>query len=368
MAFRQRNHFVVKIVLNNRCNSIVIMEIMEQDKNGKVQLEISWSSLWRVIFVFLAVVFIYFAKDIVLAVLLSIIISSALDPLVSWLEKHKIPRILGTVLIFAFLILLVAILLYIIIPVALTELNIFIESLSKIDAPILGLERIAEITGSFTESIGKLAGILFSGGASLLDTLSKFLGGIALAISVFVLSIYLSVDRDGVEKLLRALLPPSYEEQILSIYFRTRYKIGKWLEGQIFLSLSIGLLVFIGLSLLGVKYSLVLAILAAVLELIPYAGPIMSGAIAVLVALSQSQATAIYVLIFFLVVQKLEGTFLTPTFMRLTTSLNPAVILIAILIGGQLAGLIGLILAVPGAVLVQEVINHWSEIKMKRKV
>ena len=65
---------------------------------------------------------------------------------------------------------------------------------------------------------------------------------------------------------------------------------------------------------------------------------------------------------------KLEGTFLIPTFMRLTTSLNPAVVLIAILLGGQLAGVIGFILAVPGAVLVQEVINHWSETKMKRKM
>ena len=111
-------------------------------------------------------------------------------------------------------------------------------------------------------------------------------------------------------------LPPSYEDQFLSIYFRTRYKIGKWLEGQILLSLSMGIVVFIGLSLLGVKYSLVLAILAAVLELVPFVGPIISGAIAVLFALSQSQAIAIYVLIFFVVVQKLETTFLTPTFMR----------------------------------------------------
>ena len=85
-------------------------------------------------------------------------------------------------------------------------------------------------------------------------------------------------------------------------------------------------------------------------------------------ALSQSQITAVYVLIFFVIVEKLEGSFLTPTFMRLTTSLNPAVILIAILAGGELAGIIGLVLAVPAAVLVQEVINHWSEAKIKRQV
>jgi len=341
---------------------------MELDKNGKIQLEVSWSSLWRVVLVALIIYLLYLSKDIVLAVLISIVISSALDPIVSWFEKKKIPRVLSTLLIFIFLVLLVAILLYIIVPVALTEMNVFIDVLSKADIPVLGLERVAEISSAFTESIGRLASVLFSGGASLFDTLSKFLGGIALAISAFVLSFYLSVDRDGVEKLLRAVLPPSYEDQILSIYFRTRHKIGKWLEGQIFLSLSMGVLVFIGLSLIGVEYALVLALLAAVLELVPYVGPIMSGAIAVLVAFSQSEAMAIYALIFFVVMQKVEGYLLTPTFMRLTTSLNPAVILIAIMAGGQMAGLIGLILAVPGAVLVQEVINHWSEAKMKRRL
>ena len=317
---------------------------------------------------FLISYFVYLSKNIVLAVLLSIVVSSALDPVISWLEKRKIPRVLSALGIFILLILLIAVLLYIIIPVALTEINVFIESLSAADFPVLGLQKLAEISSAFTESIGRLASVLFSGGTSLFDTLSKFLGGISLFVLSFVLSFYLAVDRDGVEKLLRAILPPSYEDQILSIYFRTRYKIGKWLEGQILLSLSVGLGVFIGLSILGIKYSLVLAILAAVLELVPYVGPIVSGAIAVLIAFSQSQALAIYVLIFFVVIQKLEGTFLTPTFMRLTTSLNPAVILIAILLGGELAGIVGFILAVPGAVLVQEVINHWSETKMKNRL
>jgi len=341
---------------------------MDLEKNGKIQLEISWASLWRVVFVFIIIYFFYLAKNITLAVLLSIVISSALDPVITFLEKHRIPRVLSALSIFIFLILLLAILLYIVLPVALTEINIFIDNLAKSDFPVLGLEKLAEISNSFSESIGRLASILFSGGTSLFDTLAKFLGGISLFIMTFVLSFYLAVDRDGVEKLLRAVLPPGFEDQILSIYFRTRYKIGKWLEGQILLSLSVGISVFIGLSLLGVKYSLVLAILAAVLELIPYVGPIVSGAVAVLIALSQSQAMAIYVLIFFVIIQKLEGTFLTPTFMRLTTSLNPAVILIAILLGGQLAGVVGFILAVPGAVLVQEVINHWSESKMKNRL
>ncbi len=341
---------------------------MNLENNGKIQLEISWSSIWRVVFIVLIAYMVYLAKDIALAVLLAIVISSAFDPIISWFEKKKIPRVLSTLAIFIFLILLIAVLLYIVLPVALTEINVFIESMVGADIPILGLEKLAEISSAFSESIGRLASVLFSGGTSLFDTLSKFLGGISLFIMTFVLSFYLAVDRDGVEKLLRAVLPPSFEDQILSIYFRTRYKIGKWLEGQILLSLSIGITVFIGLSLLGVKYSLVLAILASVLELVPFVGPIISGAIAVLFALSQSQAIAIYVLIFFVVVQKLEGAILTPTFMRLTTSLNPAVILIAILLGGKLAGVVGFILAVPGAVLVQEVINHWSETKMKNRM
>lgn len=333
----------------------------------KRHLEISWSSLWKIVLMLALVTFFYFTRNIIVSVILSIVISSAFDPVVSFLERKKIPRILGTLLVFLFLFGSISFLLYIIVPLVLSELNVLIDHLTEIQSSIFGLSEVSQVIKNINSDISQLANILFSGNTSVSDVISSFFGGIALAFSVFVLSFYLTVDRDGVEKFLMAILPPEYEDKVLDIYFRTRAKIGKWLLGQVFLSMSVGLSVSVGLWFLGIKYSLVLGIFAGLVEIAPFVGPIFSGAMAVIIAFSQSFNLALYTLILFVVIQQIENQLLVPIFMKLTTSLHPAVILIALLIGGQLFGVVGLILAVPTAVLAQEVINNWSASKIKRK-
>ena len=330
-------------------------------------LELSWASIWRVAAVLLLFGLLYLAQDVVVATLLAIVISSAFDPIVSFLEEKKIPRVLGTLAIYILLITGFALVFYTIVPLALSDLNVLIENLAKINIPFLGLDQFSDVVQNLNESIGRLANLLISGSASVFDAFSRFVGGVTLALAVFILSFYLTVDRDGVENFLKAILPPNSEDRVLDIYFRTRRKIGRWLQGQIFLSLSVGFSVFVALWLMGIKYSLILGILAGLLEIVPFVGPIFSGAVAFLIALSQSTTSAIYVLILFIVIQQLESYLLTPTFMRLATGLNPPLILISLLVGSRLLGFVGLVLAVPAAVLAQEVINYWSNSKQKRK-
>src|SRR3989338_1092056 len=337
------------------------------DKN----FEITWVSLWRIVGMLMLASILYAALDIWIAVLLSIVISSALDPFVSWLERKNIPRIIGSLGIFIFVILTVALILYTIVPLALSELHILLKNVNKgfseFGDPALSLEATRIIT-EVNDSLGRFTNLLISGSASFVDALSKFFGGLVLTLSVFVLSFYLTIDRDGVEKLLRELSPANYEEKILEVYFRVRKKIGQWLHGQILLSLSVGLSVFLGLCLMGVKYSLVLGILAGILEIVPFVGPIVSGGLAFFIALSQSPSAGGYVFFLFLIIQQLEGNLLMPVFMRLTVSLHPALILISLLVGGRLLGFVGLIIAVPLAVTIQEIVDHWSTEKSKRKV
>ncbi len=330
-------------------------------------IEISWSSLWRIAAMLLLFTLLYVVKEVLVAVLLAIVVSSALDSIVSFLEERKIPRVLGVLSIYILVVVGFALLVYTIVPLALSQLNTLITNLTALNLPYLGLDQISQVVKALNESIGRLANLLISGSTSLIEAISHFLGGLALAVTVFVLSFYLTVDRDGVENFLKAILPPSYEDQVLDIYFRTRRKIGRWLQGQIFLSLSVGVSVFVALWLLDVKYSLIVGIFAGLLEIVPFVGPILSGAVAFLIALSQSFYAGIYVLLLFLAIQQLETHVLVPAFMKLTTGLNPPMILIALLVGGQLLGFVGLIIAVPAAVLVQEIINRWSDTKLKRK-
>lgn len=330
-------------------------------------LEVSWTTLWRIVGMLVLVSILYIALDIWIAVLLSIVLSSALDASVTWLEKRRVPRVIGTLGIFIFVILAFALILYTVVPIALTELSVLLRSIGDIENPAFSVPEAEKFINLVNESISQLTNVLLSGGISFIDIVSNFIGGLALAISVFVLSFYLTVDRGGVEKFIREVMPPGYEDKILEIYFRTRYKIGQWLYGQIFLSLSVGFASFIGLWFIDVKYSLILGIMAGLFEIVPFVGPILAGALAFLIAISDSFSAGIYVFLLFLLIQQIESVLLTPVFMRLATNLHPAVVLISLLVGAKLLGFVGIIIAVPAAVMLQELVESWSNEKIKRK-
>lgn len=330
-------------------------------------LEISWTSLWRVIAVVALVIFVYLTSDVIIGLILAIVISTAVDPPVSWLEKKGLPRIIGTLGVFLLVITILSAIVYAVVPLALSEVTSFLVNIKDISNPVVDYFKTAEFFENLNKSLSRLTDTLISGNISLLQLAGHFLGSVFLSISVLVLSFYLTVGRDGVEKFLAVTSPTAYEDYVLDLYGRTRRKIGHWLKGQMVLSLVVGIIVFIGLWLLGIRYSIILGIMAGIFELIPFVGPIFSGAMAILLASSESIAVAFYVFILFIVVQQIENHVLVPAVMRFTTALDPVVVLISILLGGKLLGLVGLILAVPAAVLVQEVINDWTQSKVKKR-
>jgi predicted PurR-regulated permease PerM len=330
-------------------------------------LSISWEVVWKLLFVVVVGWILFSARDVIVALLLSIVISAAFNPAVTFLERKRIPRILGALLIYLIAIVAIGFILYSFVPLAITELTNFLEQSGEFLGPTLGTLNTADFIAALNFNLEKLNDLLFSGSISLADLTSRFLGGVIFAITIFVLSFYLTVGRDGVEKFLTAILPSAYEEKAISIYGRVSRKIGRWLTGQIFLSFVVGLTTYLGLWLLGVRYSLFIGILAALAELVPYAGPIFTGSIAVLAALSDSLSKGVYTFLLFLVVQQLENHLLTPTITRYTTSLNPVVVLASLLIGAQVFGPIGLVLAVPIAVFFQELLEDWAEAKQSRR-
>ena len=331
-------------------------------------MEITWASLWRILGMLILVGIFYYALDIWLAVLLALVISSALDPIVSWLEEKRVPRLIGGIGVFFIFILILALILYTVVPIALGELNILIKSIGKVGIPALGLNEVAKLINIINQGLSNVVDILSSGSISFLNLISRFMGGIMLVGSVFVLSFYLTIDRDGVEKFLRAVLPAGYEEEVLDVYFRTRKKIGRWFFGQALVSLSIGFVAFIGLLLIGVKYSLVLGIITGLAEIVPFVGPIVSGSLAFLIAAPESFTLGMYVFLLYVFIHYLESWVLAPYFIKMTTSLHPAAILVSLLLGARLFGFIGIILAVPLTVMVYELIDRWSTEKIKRRV
>lgn len=311
----------------------------------------------------------FYAREVLVVLFLSIIISAAFDGPVSFLARKRIPRILGTLFIFLVVLGALALVLYTVIPISFVEFRDLLDKLSKIKLPVFGPLKFntSYLIQKLDNNLRNLTDALFSGEVSIFAVIAKIFGNIITVITTIVLSFYLTVSRSGVEKFLKAILPLTYEEYIVDIYLRVRKNLGLWLQGQLVLMLVVGLAVWFGLWILGVKYSLVLGILAGLLEIVPVAGPIFSGIVGFLIASSQSWTLGFYAVILFLAIQQLENHLFLPLVMRKTVGISPVVVVIAILAGSEIAGVIGIILAVPVAVIFQEIIIDWEKRKMKTR-
>jgi len=332
----------------------------------RTRLDISWSSLFRVLVIGLAIYAAFLMRETISILILALVISTALEPGVDRLEKMKIPRILGTIIIFLVALTILAFVVYTILPITLLELNSLFNNLGGLAEQFLGISSPAQITNFIDTDLSNLTNLLLSGGVPFLQVLGKLLGSVAYAIAVLVLSFYLTISRDGVEKFIKSILPEGAEARALQIYRTTRRKIGRWFQAQIVLSLVIGTAVFIGLWIIGIKQNLVLAVIAAVFELVPVVGPIFAGALAVAVSAGESLRLGLYVLFLFLAIQQIENQLLVPLVMKRAVGINPVIILIALLGGAQIAGVIGMLVAIPTAVLLQEILNGWVEVKSSR--
>ncbi|MEK7657806.1 MAG: AI-2E family transporter [Patescibacteria group bacterium] len=330
--------------------------------------EISWESLWRVLFMMVFAVALFLIKDVLMILFLALVISSALDAPVNFLERRKIPRILGALIIFIFALAVLALLLYIVVPIAFDELR----SVLKLFLPQIKIESLFksldynQLINNFESSFKNLANILVSGGVSFIDAVLAVFGGIAFASAAAVISFYMAASRNGVERFLIAVLPADAEEYVLRIYLRAKHKLGLWAKGQLVLSFVVGLLVFLGLQILGVKYSLILGILAGIFEIVPFVGPVIIGILAFLIAVAESWGIGFAVMALFLAIQQLENHLLIPLVMKRTVGLHPIFVIFAMLAGAQIAGFIGVILAVPTAVIIQEIIEDRAA-KKKRQ-
>lgn len=339
-------------------------------------LDISLSTIFKVIFIILAFIFLYLIKDVLVILFLAIIIASAVGPFANWLEQRKIPRLLGVLVLYLALFGLLVFLLSLVVPFISLELGQLTQALPNFISNLSGaLEKAQQTTTThYFDFFSEIQNLLDSfsqflqmSAGSALNLIINIFGGILSFAAVIVISFYLSVMKQGVAGFIRSVLPAKYEDYVISLWKRTEHKVGRWLQGQILLALSVGLIVFVGLSLLNVKYALLLGIVAMLLEIVPIVGPVVSAIPGVILAFAQSPTLGLWVLVFYIAVQQLEGHVLTPLILGKTIGLNPVTVIIALLIGGTLAGLLGILLSVPVAVVVVEIFDDLAKQKGGQK-
>lgn len=333
-----------------------------------IRIEVSWATLWKLFAFFLIVLALYYARSVVTILFVSIVLSLGFDPLVTFLERRNVSRLLGTLIVFFIFFLIAALAVYFMIPVVTIEATSFLNQIHDVVYTVFGVGLPTNLLDAFVLSRTKLFDILSNADISVAKTLASFLTTGVFTLVTIVTSFYLSVEKNGTERLLRVILPDPYEAPVLKIFERFKVKIRRWFSAQLSLSVLMAVIVGAGLWLLGVKYSFVLGILAGIFELVPVIGPIIVGAIAFVIAVSSSFLLGVYAVAFFFVVEQLEGHVLVPLIIGKTMKVHPIVVLMALLAGGEIAGILGIILAVPIAVIAQEIFNYLAERKENKTV
>lgn len=311
------------------------------------------------------VYFAYYLRDIILVLLTSIVLGSAVRPFSNWFEKFKIPRILSVLLVYIIGFSVILGTLYFIIPPIFGDMLDIAQTLpAKVNSFMQtnsAWNSVSDFSGSFADDFSindlmssNVGSFLPSIPKNLMELVTLLFNGIFSFVLIVIISFYIAVQKNGVEEFLRLIVPVRSEDYAVDLWKRVEKKIGGWLQGQILLGVIIGPLVFLGLSLLGVKYALILAILATVFELIPFFGPVLSAVPAVIFAFSIGVPVGLMTLGFYVVVQQFENHLIYPLVVRKIIGVPPLIVIISLVVGAKLAGFLGIILAVPMATLFME--------------
>ena len=289
----------------------------------------------------------YQILDLILLLFIALIFMSALSPVVRLLIKFKIPKPLGILIIYMFVLSISGLIL----TISFTPL---IEQTSRLIAVLpAAISNVLQI-GNFDSSmvqreLGSITGNLFSFTKTIFSN-------VITIILLLVLTFYLLLEREDLEKRAAALFV-GQEERVRKLLVNIEEKLGSWLRGQLFLSLIIGILTFIGLTLLQVPYALPLAIWAGLLEVVPVIGPIISAIPALLLSITIAPVLAAGVGAMYFVIQQLENHLIVPQVMGKAVGINPLVVILAIAVGGRLLGIGGALLAVPIVVVAQIIVT-----------
>ena len=342
----------------------------------KINITLSRSTIFNFFFFFIMIYLFVFLWDVVLIFLTSIVIASFVESASNRLTKLKIPRTAAVVMVYALGVAILAGLFYALVPVLTGEVSSLIKSVSDFfpDSNIIqsinsvgdAKNAINDVSGGapVAELVAGAKGFLDGVSGTFFGTVSFIFGGVVNLILIFIISFYLSVEERGIEKFLKIVTPLKKEAYVVDLWNRVERKISLWVQGQMVLGLIIGFLTFIGLLIIGVDYAFILALVAAVSELIPY-GLILAIIPAVTLSFFDGGLTLMLVTgAFFIILQQLENYLIGPLIVRRATGVPPLVAILSLLIGAKLAGFWGLIIAIPVAVFLME---YMGDIEKKKE-
>lgn len=338
-----------------------------------VYVVISPNTIVTTILSFLLVGLLWYLRELVFVVLTAVVIASAFEPAIKFFIRIGIPRVLSVVMLYLLIGLVIMTSFYFFLPPLLHETSNFMANIPK----YLETYNVSGTTGSFIPSISvgnnaivealtSLQSVFTSASSGAFSAFSAVFGGLLSFMLIVILSFYFAVQDTGIDDFLRLISPVRKHRYILDLWRRSQHKIGRWMQGQVLLSLMAGLLVWAGLAILGVNYAFLLGVAAAVLELIPVFGSILAAVPAVAIAfVDGGTSQALMVIALYVVVNQFQANLVYPLVVQKVLGVPPLLVILALIVGAQVAGFLGIILSVPVAAALREFIVDVQRGKQK---
>lgn len=315
-------------------------------------------------------------KTIVLPIILSGILYYLLNPLVDMLEKRNIKRGWSILILYLLIAGILTVVVLAVIPVLRTQIMSLIDNFPTYSEKVR--QQFEELTGSQLYSQLQEAvninsqewwGTITQKATEILNSTWSKVGGFLGAFTEIVLSIitvpfvlfYMLKDGKKLPQKILSFLPTQSRSGILHVLQDINHQISSFIRGQIIVSVCIGILLYIGYMIIGLDYALILAIIASFTSVVPYLGPAIAITPALIVALVTSPVMLLKMVAVWTIVQLIEGKFISPQIMGKTLKIHPITIIFVILTAGNLFGVVGILLAVPGYAVLKVCVTHIFE-------
>lgn len=314
------------------------------------------------------VVLLWIAREGMYPFLLAVLLSYFLSPAVVWFERRKVSRTISLILLYVFGGLVVCAFLWKGIPIFLREIESFIESLPQIsqqlESVVLSLERYQ--AEKFPPMVKHIIEQNISEAEMMIETslgalIHRIIGLMEYTIGVAVspiIAFYILHDWQRIRKSLFELLPIECRGTCGEIAAEVNHVLSGVIRGQVIISIFVGTAMTVGLYYFGVPYAILLGVLAGILDVIPYFGAIFGAVPAILFGLFISPLTALKVAILFFVVHQLESSIIHPNVVGDSIGMHPLAVLFFVFLGGEVGGLVGMVIGVPLAAIIKIIFHH----------
>lgn len=318
------------------------------------KIEISHRTIVFTLLFLVLIWFLYFIKDIIMQFFLALIITVILNPLVTNLSRHKIPRGLSVLVVYIFLLIFLSALFAVLVPALVEQTTSLVNGLplvlDQIGVPLyLSEEVIKEVLAQ----LGNLPGQIVRVGLSIFSNALS-------VILVLIFAFYLLISKERIDEQLGTFLGEGKEKQLVRLVDELELKLGGWARGQLTLMVLVGLATYVGLTILGIPYVLPLSILAGLLEVVPIIGPIFAAVPAAVIGFGISPVTGLATVALSFLVQQVENYVFVPKIMQRSTGVNPIVTLLALTIGFRMAGVAGAMISIPVVITLQIFIREFA--------